>query len=204
MHLRSCKGLARPAGPEKYISSLLRYLDPTAFNVTFTFCADATFPVQNFLKEVRNDGVRTEFIRTGGKFDFFRIVVKLVGLLRKHRIYILHTHEYKSDLLGLAASMITDVALITSAHGWVKKSLKLKCYEALDAFVIRFFDQILVGSKAMQKELLGRGIRPENIKLVYNSVDISQFSGRGSGQRVRRKFNIERDTPVVGTVGRLS
>ena len=72
---------------------------------------------QAVVDQFRHSGqtVLTFFARS--RFSL-RVVQDLCQLIRDNRIDIIHTHGYKSDILGVLAAKITGIKAVTTPHGY--------------------------------------------------------------------------------------
>ena len=55
------------------------------------------------------------------RFDLGHVAA-IRAYVRTHDVRIVHTHGYKSDVLGWLATRGLDVALVTTHHGWIRNS----------------------------------------------------------------------------------
>jgi glycosyltransferase involved in cell wall biosynthesis len=132
-------------------------------------------------------------------------VRRLKELIRTERIDIVHTHEYKSDLVGLLAARASGIPAAATAHGWTRNSLRAVVYEHLEGRLLRRFDRVLTGSRFMVEDLRRLGIRPERILHIPNAVDTERFSRKEPSRReARQSWNMPEEDLVVGTIGRLT
>lgn len=140
--------------------------------------------------------------RSGFRVYYLR---RLKGLIQTERIDIVHTHEYKSDLVGLLAARAAGIPAVATAHGWTRNSLRAVGYEYLEARLLRHFDRVLASSRFMIEDLNRIGIRPERIVHIPNAVDTDRFAQSDMTRReARQNWNIPEKDPVVGTLGRLT
>ena len=71
---------------------------------------------------------------------------------------------------------------------------------AIENYNLRMANVIVVVSKALKEDLVGRGIKEEKILLNPNGVDIEKFHPNCGGDEIRKKFNLE-DKKIVGFIG---
>jgi glycosyltransferase involved in cell wall biosynthesis len=142
-----------------------------------------------------------------------RALAELVGILRRERFDLVHTHTPKPGVLGrIAARMVGVPCVVNTVHGFyatpedpLRRRLPVLVVEWLAA---RFSDAELFQSEedlawARRLKLAppGRAVR------LGNGTDLSRFDPAAiSDERVRavrEEFGIPEDALVVGTVGRL-
>lgn len=71
---------------------------------------------------------------------------------------------------------------------------------AIENYNLRMANVIVVVSKALKEDLVGRGIKEEKILINPNGVDIEKFHPNCGGDEIRKKFNLE-DKKIVGFIG---
>ena len=78
-------------------------------------------------------------------FDFTALR-KVIALINKHHIDIIHSRDYKSNIFALLIRKFIkrSVRIITTAHGWVGKGYKLSLYYSMDKVLASFFDRNLI------------------------------------------------------------
>ena len=78
-----------------------------------------------------------------GRFDL-SVVSGLCKLIKKRDIHIIHTHGYKSDIIGLLVAKKCKIKCVSTPHGFGEPSdFKLKVYIRLGALCLRFFDRVV-------------------------------------------------------------
>ncbi|MGB7543159.1 MAG: glycosyltransferase, partial [Burkholderiales bacterium] len=148
------------------------------------------------------DAVRDAVVfKCRGKWDW-RTVFSLRNYVQKHRINIIHSHKYKTNLYAAVSSLGLRCLLISTCHNWLLTDAKLRLYAALDKRVLRAFDKIVGVSQEVLDELR-RHIAHEKTVKIDNGVDIAKFSGRISKHEAKARLGLL-DRRVVGFVGRLS
>jgi glycosyltransferase involved in cell wall biosynthesis len=116
---------------------------------------------------------------------------------------VLHTHGYKTDLIGLLAVRGTGCRIVSTPHGWsVQAGWKLRLYEALDRAAFPFCDAVVPLSERLQSGLrwipgLGRKLR-----LINNAVDLSEVQA-SDGISAQLKAWREQGDFIVGYIGQL-
>jgi glycosyltransferase involved in cell wall biosynthesis len=121
-------------------------------------------------------------------------VGRLVGLIRRLRIDVVHTNSLHS-LYGWAAASITR-----RPHVWQAREIVVQSGAALrlERFLAHHFAvKVVCMSQAIADQL-----DPDNVEVVYDTVDPAEFRPDLAG-RFRDRVGIPGDAPLVGAVGRL-
>lgn len=151
--------------------------------------------------------------RSWSLWDDVRAFVELVGILRRERFDLVHTHNPKPGVIGrIAAGLVRVPCVMNTVHGFyaTPNDPPAKRYPvvALEWLAARFSDLELYQSEedlewARRIRLAG----PAKAVMLGNGTDLSAFYPSAvSAERLaalREQLGIEVGAPVVGTVGRL-
>ena len=97
----------------------------------------------------------------------YRLIRKLIA--DKH-VNVVHTHGYRSDLIGGHAGKQAGVPVVTTVHGFTGGSIKNRLFEALQRRVFRRFDAVVVVSKPQADLLRESGVPESRIQLIANAL----------------------------------
>lgn len=177
-------------GTEIQLLELLKKLDREKYN-PIVCCIKKRGVLADDIEKI---GIRVKSLNMESRLNLLAFP-KLIGILRKERIDILHTFLFWANILGRLAGRIARVPIIISGERCINLRKK-KVAILIDRLTSRWADKIVVISKAIKNTLIKREkISPEKIEVVYNGIDLSSF-------RIEDKR--EKDSiPKVGIVGRL-
>ena len=196
MHLRSSTGFY---GAEWDILGVLKFLDKDRISSVLTCFAEPG--CEEFLDVGKKYGAITEKI-SGGK-SVVKQIRQLVYLVKKYDIDIIHTHEYKSDILGLITAKITNKKIIATPHSWSgNESWQVVCYEMLDRGLLRFFDMILPLNSGIERQVrlpVGTRSRIRVIPtgLIRDSIRVTESVD------IRSRYRIPPSTGIICYIGRF-
>jgi glycosyltransferase involved in cell wall biosynthesis len=159
-------------------------------------------PHLEVIREAENDGLKTAVFDSCSQADL-RTIFSLRNFLKKNNIDILHTHNYKSDITGFLATRLTKVKWVATMHGWISTDSKLRWYESLDRFVLKFAGKVICVSQNNYDRLLNIGIDKDSLAVIANGIDLEQFSRAGSNQNMRKSLGLDTHDIVIAIVGRL-
>ena len=189
-------------GAERWILALIKHLDPEKVESVIAVIKDAPELEAPLCLEAQKLGFRSHFIEAHGRMNL-SAVRQLRDFIRENDIDILHTHGYKTDLVGLLATCGTGCKIVSTPHGWSKQAdLKLTCYELLDRCAFPFFDAVVPLSDDLMAGLRTIPGLNGNLRLIMNGVDTSEIE---SGKEVANeliKFRNEGKF-IMGYVGQL-
>jgi glycosyltransferase involved in cell wall biosynthesis len=198
LHLGSPSGLY---GAERWILALARHLDSVHVRSTVGVIRDAPELDPPLIRKASELGFDTHAIDAPGRFNW-KAVTELRQYLLDRHVDVLHTHFYKTDLIGLFASRGTSCRLVTTPHGWsIDAGYALKLYEAMDRVAFRWFDAVVPLSQDLYTGLSGV-VGSNRLKMIPNGVDVSEIDAV-SGPSPEALAWRERAELVVGYIGQL-
>lgn len=198
LHLGSSTGLY---GAERWILALIGHLSGTGVEPSVGVIQDVPGPVPPLCEQAGRLGVGTRVFQSPGKLSLSAIG-ELRRYIRGHEIDILHTHGYKTDIIGLLAARGTSCKIISTPHGWsTNAGPKLQLYEALDRLALSFFDAVAPLSTELYMGLSWWPGRARRLCLIHNGVDLAEIaSAEPSPELLRWK---EHGGLIIGYIGQL-
>lgn len=160
-------------------------------------------PNLEIIDEAHKRGLRTVVFDSQGRIDL-KTIFKINRFLRENRIGILHTHGYKSDIVGFLAALLGRTKWVATNHVWHPISGKLRFYESVDAFVLRFATRVVAVSRAIKEDLISTSVPSARIRVIDNGIDIDCFKESSSAETLKAVLGIRDHDVVVTIVGRLS
>jgi glycosyltransferase involved in cell wall biosynthesis len=157
-------------GAERWILTLARNLDPCTVSslvITLGSKPGARAVQQRFC----DAGLAAVHVDGSGKLPL-AAVRELRDVLRDRRVRVLHTHGFKADVLGYIAGRSIPVGLVSTPHGWsADESWRIAAYERIGRAFMRRFDRLYPLSTPLEADLLARGFRRDQVRVVRNAVD---------------------------------
>ncbi len=189
-------------GPERQMLGLAHHLPPSYQSLFLSFAEGGR--CRQFLSTARHHG----FEAAGLTSDTPRLlpaVREIAGHLERFGADVLCCHGYKANLLGRMAARRRQIPVVAVARGWTGESFKVRLYERLDRFHLRWMDEVVCVSEAQAARVRRAGVRPERIHVIYNAIDPLRFHEPDARYRAKllRYFRQPR-THIVGAAGRLS
>jgi len=197
LHLVSSNGLY---GAERVILNLAQDEGTLSFVGALY---NAHNPHLELIDEAKKMGLKTAIFDSRGRIDL-KTILDIKKFLRDNRIDILHTHNYKSDIVGLGAVLLGKTKWVATNHVWHGLDQKLQFYERIDAFVLRFAARVVAVSSEIKKDLVTKNILAEKVQVIDNGIDIDRFNRSRSVEKLKEDLSINKGDAVVTIVGRLS
>ena len=184
-HLIGSTGLY---GAERWILAQMGYLDAQKIRASIVNLVDRRGESSAITLEARKRGHAAVDLYTGGRFNPMA-AWRLAELVRRGGWDLVHSHGYKSDLLGLVAAKLSGVRILSTPHGWSKEAdKKLRCYQALGTIALRSMDRVCPLSPGLHDVLREMGVKSAHITMIRNGVDISEIDdaanfGKDNGKK---------------------
>lgn len=200
-------------GADVVLLELLKGLDKNMFEPLVILPGDVKY--EGLLsRELAAINIRFKLLRMGvirrRYFNIFgslyysmlliRSIVKLLSIVRKEKIDIVHSNT----AAVLAGAIVAKAMRIP--HVWhVHEIITPEIVRNVLARIIYHFSNIVIAVSSAVKQNLCKALSQNShkIKIVHNGVDIRRFSPTIDGSKIRETFNIPRDDIVVGAVGRI-
>jgi glycosyltransferase involved in cell wall biosynthesis len=186
-------------GAEKQVVTLLKHIDKKKYSVTLC-CLHHGGPLK---KELEDEDV--EIVILGMRLRYIAVsLYKLIRLMRKNSVQIVHTHLYTDHVWGRVAALIAGVpVIVTTEHGrglWKKRRHLL-----FERIANRFTDmKIAVSEDIRQIRIKREHASPDRIVTIMNAINTDEFIvSDGIRNAKRKEVRIKGDEFVIGTVARL-
>lgn len=107
--------------------------------------------------------------------NFVTQVRRCVEYLRNNEIDLVHTHDFYTNVFGMAAATVAGVpARIASKRE--SGGMRTRTQEFVENLAFGFANAIVVNSGAVEEHLRERGIAGAKVRTIYNGLDVSRFS----------------------------
>jgi glycosyltransferase involved in cell wall biosynthesis len=202
LELRSVRGTG--GGPEKTILLGTAQTDPQRFGITVCYLRDERDDVFGIDQWAERLGVDYCEIRERNSFDP-SIWGPLRRLVRDRGIQIVHSHDYKTNLLAWLLAKAENIIPLSTVHGWTGHSRRERfLYYPADKRVLRRFPRLIAVSSEIRRELIRCGAVADRVEVILNGIDHRRFQRRPELRApARAALNLEPDDVVIGAVGRL-
>lgn len=154
--------------------------------------------------EARNNNIKC-FPISGGSYFHPIQILKTSSFISQNKFEIIHSHASKDLWTLVPAIKISNrknIPLVMTKHvgsAVVKRNF-------LHNFLYKRVNKALAISSSIRENIIETTIiKPENVLLFHNGVDINNFNPANSYRnKLRNELNINDDTIVIGMIGRMS
>jgi glycosyltransferase involved in cell wall biosynthesis len=204
MHLVHLTASTHFGGPERQMLGLARSLPPDYQTTIVSFreggrCGD-------FLRIASGQGIDSQALQHDTP-QLRAAARELVGLLRDRGAGVLLCHGYKANLVGRIAARRAAIPVVAVSRGWTGENFKVRTYERLDRWHLRFMDHVVAVSEGQAAKVRRAGVPEERVSVIRNSARADAFSAPDPAFR-HRLLNLFPNgggvSRVVLSAGRLS
>jgi glycosyltransferase involved in cell wall biosynthesis len=198
LELRSARGAG--GGPEKTI--LVGAARARRVDVTVCYLRDERD--SSFTIGSRAQALGVDYVEIPERHSFdVSVWPALRRLIRDRGIDIVHTHEYKTDLLGLLLARAEGVRAMATVHGWIENTVRERVYGLFDRRLLARYPLVVAVSEKIRSTLIAGGAAPSRVRCLVNGVDPLHFASRHDAAGARRRLGLPADGFIIGSVGRL-
>jgi len=188
-------------GAERWVLALANNSDQEKVRCDLAVTEESRSQNLEILQHYPDIEGKTFKIKMRSRFDLNGIT-KLCKLIHDRDIDIIHTHGYKSDIIGLIAAKRTGIKCVSTPHGFGEiKSTKLKLFIKLGVFSLKFFNRVVPLSPQLQKDCQNLGIPKQKLAYIQNGVDLKEVEQyRQKNTKIPKNNN---DEKTIGYIGQM-
>lgn len=186
-------------GAESNLLSVAKYINRERYNVEMG-CLVGGRVADIF----RSGGLSVTVIDMKNKWDI-GAVIRLVQLLKKKNIDILHTSLYPSNTFGRIAAILARTPVCLTWEQGIAQYWKLPRHVWVDRVLSKFTDAIVAVSEAVKHSIVEmEKIGESKVKVVYNCVEARVMSPSPNGMAKKIELGLrpeDRVLPYVANFG---
>lgn len=173
-------------GAERWILALARNM-PDGVHCDLAVTLEKESRDLEVVKEYRRQNLGGAYeIPMNHRFDL-AVIGRLVKLIREQNIHVIHSHGYKSDILGLLAARRAGIPLVSTPHGFENSDdLKLRFFIWAGCKAMARADRVVPLSSQLMDDARALGVPEPRLRYIQNGVDLSEVDA-------------ERERPRPGT-----
>ena len=155
------------------------------------------------VKELEDIGVAVYILHKRFKADI-SVIFKLVKLLQKRKIDILHSHMFTGYFWGtIAAVMARTPVNITTNHNTAYSKTKLQII--IEKIFTHFTDKIInISQEAYDSLAVLSKISPEKLELIPNGIDLDRFTNvTVEDVPFKKSLGLDPDKITIAMISRL-
>jgi glycosyltransferase involved in cell wall biosynthesis len=170
-------------GAERWVLALAKHLDPTIIRCDLAVTMEPGQKPLEIVNEYQKLELPCHIINMKSKFDL-SAVTKMAALIKKQNIHIVHTHGYKSDIIGVLAAKKAGVPCIVTPHGFENaKDFKLRTFIWLGCQAMKYATKVVPLSQQLMRDCKRMGVKDSKTLYIQNGVDLSEVEATATPER---------------------
>ncbi|MFT5814594.1 MAG: glycosyltransferase involved in cell wall biosynthesis [Psychroserpens sp.] len=170
-------------GAERWILALAKHLDPTTIRCDLAVTMEPGQQALELVNEYHKLNLPFHTINMKSKFDL-SAVNKMAKLIKKQNIHIVHTHGYKSDIIGVLAAKIAGIPCVVTPHGFENaKDFKLRTFIWLGCQAMKYATKVVPLSHQLMRDCKVLGVKDYKTLYIQNGVDLSEVEATAVPER---------------------
>ena len=106
--------------------------------------------------------------------NFVRQVRACAKLIREQGITVVHTHDFYTNIFGMAAATLARVPLRIASKRETG-GMRTRAQDAVEGLAFGRADRIVANSESVGTYLAGRGIPGDKTRIIYNGLDLERI-----------------------------
>lgn len=124
---------------------------------------------------------------------FFEAVDRLTRYVRDNDVQLLHTHDWRSDVVGYFAAKKAGIPIMTTIYVWFKRPFHIFVKELIDSIFIRRFDLVTAVCDATRQQSVKRGVSREKTRVLLSGISEDRAAGEVDCKEIRSQYGIADD-----------
>lgn len=201
-------------GTERLLITNLKNIDRDSFEHQVLVLFER---IDNLLKELEGLSLPIYRLSLGNKHNFFYAIWKIMQVIRRTEVDLVHTHNWYADIYGRLAGQLCGKVVISSIHDThyepqvlidtlKHNNLKLTLTKYLDMLTGKLFvDKFIAVSGWVRKSAMAHlKLKGDSIETIYNSIDLNYFNLVSDEKVLKKKkeLGVNAGEKVLITVGR--
>ncbi|MFL6209342.1 MAG: glycosyltransferase [Pyrinomonadaceae bacterium] len=119
---------------------------------------------------------------------------RFVHYLKTARITVLHTHDFYTNVFGMAAATLARVP-VRIASRRETDGMRTGVQRRVELCAYRCAHAVIANAEAVRAQLVREGVRAAKVEIVYNGLDLERLAPPGESRRadMLATFNLPRD-----------
>lgn len=200
LHLRASPFLG---SPERLLLNQIRHMGGRPFNYIVGVFNEQPTGKNDFIEALEQIEAKG-YVLHENIFLVVPTLIRLRRLVRLEKIDLICAHDYKSDFFALFVGALGGPPCVAVFHGRTSQGVKLRLFEKLDDYLLRFFRRVIAVSNDIKVKLGRIGIEEDKIKVIANGIDVISSPAMTNGTSAPPDIGVSDGAPMILYAGRLS
>ena len=95
--------------------------------------------------------------------------------LKEHKIDVVHTHDFYSNVFGMTGAMLTRVPARVASRREIG-GIRTSNQKRVERIAFRLATGIVTNAEAVRAQLVSEGVAIEKVRVVYNGLDLNRMA----------------------------
>jgi glycosyltransferase involved in cell wall biosynthesis len=184
-------------GAERWVLALAKHLDTTKIRCDLAVTMEPGQKPLELVNEYKKLDLPCHIVNMQNKFDL-SAVSKMADLIKEKNIHIVHSHGYKSDIIGVLAAKKAGIPCVVTPHGFENvKDIKLRSFIWLGCQAMKYATKVVPLSQQLMRDCKRMGVKEQKTLYIQNGVDLSEVEATATPLRQNP------DEKRIGFVGQM-
>ncbi|AOY87506.1 glycosyltransferase [Marinobacter salinus] len=162
-------------GAERWVLALANNIDPETMLCDLAVSDEGPEQDLSVADYYPRSAGNVHRLKMNGRFDW-KVVSRLEQVIRERSIDVIHTHGYKSDILGLIAARRTGIKCVSTPHGFSGNvGIKLATFIRIGTMMLRYFDAVAPLSEELMADMDRLKVPQKRLRFIRNGVDLKEI-----------------------------
>lgn len=189
-------------GAERLLLTLSKNIDQKKFDLFLGIFIDQRKENNLMWSYAKKLNLKVDPINCKNPYDLLQIL-HIYRIVKKHHPDIIHTHGYKTNILGFLVSKLFGIPIVVTVHGLYPIKTKTNLRQRLSLMLLKHFDRIIAVSSQMNTVLKSKKVSSKKIINIRNVPPINVEEHSSNIGTLREEIGIPSNLKVLGFVGRL-
>jgi glycosyltransferase involved in cell wall biosynthesis len=198
-------------GALKHLAYLVTNLDKEKFDITVILSSKRNEDADSDILKIRNSGARLSYLPICKNINIFRdciIVARLVAILKREKIDIIHAHSSKAGgLFRIAAFISRSKNILYTPHCFYFQGLsgvKRMLFLGIEKLLAYMTSYIIVSQGEMKQAIQNKIGGKQQILNINNAIDFSAYIPASEINETLNKYRVPKGKFIVGAIGRFA
>jgi glycosyltransferase involved in cell wall biosynthesis len=132
------------------------------------------------------------------------VALRLAALARRHRVRVLHAHQYSPYVYGALASLLAPgTRFVFTEHGRLSDAAPSATRKLVNPWLARIPGARFAVCRELRDFLIAEGFPASGLGVIYNGVELGAATVPAERAQARARLSLPPDRFVLGTVARL-
>lgn len=179
----------REGGSERQAAQLVRLLHDGGRFGLHVACLNADGPCREGVERLGLGPIEQYPLTSFRDANAAAQLVRFARDLRRRRVSVLHTHDFYTNVFGMAAGALAGVP-VRIASRRETAGTRSTAQKRLERAAYRLAHVVVANADTVRDALVDEGIRPEKTVTVYNGVDPGRVAASAARVQILERFGL--------------